>query len=84
MARRLEDVLQKRRETKELGVCLVQFQDEVQSLMRLVQVLENACTSTDIPEEFKVNADLAGLIWWKLQDLKGELGGVERNLRQTL
>lgn len=84
MARRLEDVLQKRRERKELGICLVSFQDQVQSLMRLVQVLENACTSTDIPEEFRVNADLATLIWWKLRDLDGELAGVERNLRHTL
>jgi len=82
MAKRLEDVLQQRRERRELCNRLLHCQDQIASLMRLLHVLENACTAVEIPEEFHVNADLATLIWRDLEDLELGLRGVQQTLRQ--
>jgi len=82
MPKRVLDVLQSQCTTEQVAICIYNTCDELRGIYRLVRVLENACLSSDIPDELQVNADLAAIIRDELEAVTKCLDSLQGSLRE--
>lgn len=82
MPKRVEDVLRSRRTNKEVSCLILSYRNELNTIRQLLNVLENACTAYDCPQQFYTNAVLADLIDDRVNNVELGLSKIQKLLRQ--